>query len=67
MSFSRRRLLRNIGAGAIVGAAAPALRGFPLAPAMEAALWGNSAPAQPAPAAGSVLVEPVLLYRNENP
>src|SRR5713226_9709356 len=67
MSLSRRNLLRNIGAGAIVGAAAPALRGFPLAPAMEAALWGNSAPAQPASAAGSVVVEPVLLYRNENP
>jgi len=67
MSLSRRNLLRNIGAGAIVGAAAPALRGFPLAPAVEAALWGNSAPAQPARAAGSVLVEPVLLYRNENP
>ena len=67
MSISRRTLLRNIGAGAIVGAAAPALRGFPLAPAMEEALWGNSAPAQPEPAGGSVLVEPVLLYRNENP
>ena len=67
MSLSRRNLLRNIGAGAIVGAAAPALRGFPLAPAVEAALWGSSAPAQPARAAGSVLVEPVLLYRNENP
>ena len=36
---------------------APALRGFPLAPAMEAALWGNSAPAQPAHAAGAVVVE----------
>ncbi len=67
MPLSRRNLLRNIGAGAIVGAAAPALRGFPLAPATEAALWGNSAPAQPARAAGSVLVEPILLYRNENP
>ncbi len=67
MPLSRRNLLRNIGAGAIFGAAAPALRGFPLAPAMEAALWGNSAPARPARAAGSVLVEPVLLYRNENP
>src|SRR5229473_5402063 len=67
MSLSRRNLLRNIGAGAIVGAAAPVLRGFPLAPAMEAALWGNSAPARPARAAGSVVVEPVLLYRNENP
>jgi len=67
MPLSRRNLLRSIGAGAIVGAAAPALRGFPLAPATEAALWGNSAPPQPARAAGSVLVEPVLLYRNENP
>src|SRR5258708_17567261 len=67
MPLSRRNLLRNIGAGAIFAAAAPALRGFPLAPAMEAALWGNSAPARPARAAGSVLVEPVLLYRNENP
>src|SRR4029077_337878 len=67
MSLSRRNLLRNIGAGAIVGAAAPALRGFPLAPAVEAALWGNSAPAQPERAAGAVVVEPVLLYRNENP
>jgi histidinol-phosphate aminotransferase len=67
MSLSRRMLIRNIGAGAIVGAAAPALRGFPLSPATEAALWGNSAPAQPARAAGAVVVEPVLLYRNENP
>jgi len=67
MSISRRNLLRNIGAGAMVGAAAPALRGFPLAPALEAALWGNSAPAQPAHRAGGVVVEPVLLYRNENP
>jgi histidinol-phosphate aminotransferase len=67
MSLSRRNLLRSIGAGALVGAAAPALRGFPLAPAMEEALWGNSAPAQPARAAGTVAVEPVLLYRNENP
>src|SRR6266446_6082671 len=67
MPLSRRNLLRNIGAGAIFGAAAPALRGFPLAPATEEALWGNSPPARPARAAGSVLVEPVLLYRNENP
>ena len=64
MSLSRRNLLRNLGVGAVVGAAAPALRGFPLAPAMEEALWGNSAPM---PAAGGVTVEPVLLYRNENP
>jgi histidinol-phosphate aminotransferase len=62
MPLSRRNLLRNLGAGAIVGAAAPALRGLPLAPAMEAALWGNSSPEGVATAAG-----PVLLYRNENP
>src|ERR1700738_4730031 len=62
MSLSRRNLLRNLGAGAIFGAAAPALRGFPLAPAIEEALWGKSAPAGVASAA-----EPVLLYRNENP
>jgi histidinol-phosphate aminotransferase len=64
MSLSRRNLLRNLGGGAFVGAAAPALRALPLAAATEAALWGNSAPAR---AAGSVEVEPVLLYRNENP
>jgi histidinol-phosphate aminotransferase len=66
MSVSRRTLLRNIGVGAVVGAAVPALRGLALAPATEAALWGNSAPAVPR-AGGSVEVGPVLLYRNENP
>jgi histidinol-phosphate aminotransferase len=65
MSLSRRSLLRNLGAGAIVGAAAPVLRGFPLAPATEAALWGNSAPA-PQPGVATA-AEPILLYRNENP
>ncbi len=65
MSLSRRNLLRNLGAGAIVGAAAPALRAFPLAPATEAALWGNSAPA-PQPGAATA-ADPILLYRNENP
>jgi len=66
MSLSRRNLLRNLGAGAIFGAAAPALRGFPLAPGMEEALWGNSASA--AGLAGvATAAEPVLLYRNENP
>ena len=65
MSLSRRNLLRNLGAGAIVGAAAPALRAFPLASATEAALWGNSAPA-PQPR-GAIAAEPILLYRNENP
>src|SRR5258708_28102736 len=62
MPLSRRNLLRNLGAGAIVGVATPALRGFPLPPGMEEALWGNSAPEGVATAAG-----PVLLYRNENP
>jgi histidinol-phosphate aminotransferase len=65
MPLSRRNLLRNLSAGAIVGAVAPALRGFPLAPATEAALWGNSAPA-PRPGAAAA-AEPILLYRNENP
>ena len=62
MAISRRNFFRNLGAGAIAGVAAPALRALPLPPAMELALWGNSAPA-----AGSVEVQPVLLYRNENP
>lgn len=62
MSISRRNFFRNLGIGAVAGAAAPALRAFPLPPAMEEALWGNSVPA-----AGSVVVEPILLYRNENP
>jgi histidinol-phosphate aminotransferase len=66
MFISRRDLLRGFGTGAVVGAAAPALRGWPIAAATEAALWGNSVPAaedaQSAPAA-----DPVLLYRNENP
>src|SRR3984893_17232117 len=66
MSLSRRNLLRTLGAGAICGAAAPALRGFPLAPGMEEALGGTSAPA--AGLAGvATAAEPVLLYRNENP
>jgi histidinol-phosphate aminotransferase len=65
MPLSRRNLLRNLGAGAIVGAAAPALRGFSLAAATEAALWGNSAPAARPGVAHAA--EPILLYRNENP
>jgi histidinol-phosphate aminotransferase len=65
MSLSRRNLLRSLGVGAVVGAAAPALRGFPLAPATEAALWGNSAPA--ARPGVATAAEPILLYRNENP
>lgn len=66
MSISRRNLLRNIGVGAVVGVAAPALRGLPLAPATEAALWANSVSAAQ-PAAGATAAEPILLYRNENP
>jgi histidinol-phosphate aminotransferase len=61
MALSRRNLLWKLGAGAIAGAAAPALRAIPIASATELALWGNSA------AAGSPNTEPVLLYRNENP
>src|SRR4029077_13698862 len=65
MSISRRSLLRHIGAGAIVGAAAPALRAFPLSPTMETTLWGTSTPViQPGDAA---VADPILLYRNENP
>src|SRR5260370_949229 len=65
MALSRRNLLRNLGAGAIVGAAAPALRAFPLAPATEAALWGNAA-AAPQPGVATA-ADTILLYRNENP
>jgi histidinol-phosphate aminotransferase len=63
MFISRRNLLRSFGVGAAFGAAAPALRGFPLPPGTEAALWGNSAAALGANGAG----DPILLYRNENP
>jgi histidinol-phosphate aminotransferase len=56
MSVSRRKLLQQIGVGAVVGAAAPALRGFSLRSA------GEDQPARLATAA-----DPVLLYRNENP
>jgi histidinol-phosphate aminotransferase len=66
MSISRRKLLRNLGAGAIFGAAAPALRGLSLAPATEKGLWRNSALAEE-PAGGAGGAAPILLYRNENP
>ncbi len=66
MSISRRNLLRNLGASAIVGAAAPALRGLPLAPAMEEAVWGNPVKAE-YPTGGAAAPDPILLYRNENP
>ena len=62
MPTSRRNFFRNLGAGVLAGAAAPALRAFPLAPATELALWGNSIAAADATAA-----DPILLYRNENP
>jgi histidinol-phosphate aminotransferase len=66
LSISRRNLLRNLGASAIIGAAAPALRCLPLAPVTEAALWGNSVSAAQ-PAGGATAADPILLYRNENP
>ncbi len=66
MPISRRSLLRSLGVGAAVGAAAPALRALPISPATEAALWGNSAPAARADRVATA-AEPILLYRNENP
>jgi histidinol-phosphate aminotransferase len=54
MSVSRRKLLQQIGVGAMVGAAAPALRGFARMPANDAPRVATAA-------------DPVLLYRNENP
>jgi histidinol-phosphate aminotransferase len=62
MPASRRKFFRNLGAGVLAGAAAPALRAFPLGPATELALWGNSIAAAEGTAA-----DPILLYRNENP
>ena len=62
MPLSRRNFFRNLGVAAVAGAAAPTLRSMPLPAGLEETLWGNSAPA-----AGSVAVEPILLYRNENP
>src|SRR5258707_14495652 len=65
MSFSRRKLLRDLGVGALVDAAAPALRGFPLASATEAPRENFVGADQPARVATAA--DPVLLYRNENP
>ena len=62
MPISRRQFFRNLSAGAVAASAAPALRSFPLSPATELALWGNSAPPRSATAGN-----PILLYRNENP
>jgi histidinol-phosphate aminotransferase len=67
MPVSRRSFFRSFGAGALAGAAAPALRALPVAAATELALWGNSAAAaQPCRVTGTA-AEPILLYRNENP
>lgn len=57
MPISRRSFFRSLGAGT-AASAVPALRSFPLSPATELALWGNTPPT-----AGN----PILLYRNENP
>lgn len=65
MSVSRRKLLRDIGVGAIVGAAAPALRGFPATSATEVP-WANSVAADQLSRVATA-ADPVLLYRNENP
>jgi len=65
MSISRRNLLRNIGVGAVVGASAPALRGFPF-PRVTGALWKNSVSAAQ-PSSVATAADPILLYRNENP
>lgn len=54
MPVSRRKLLQQIGVGAMVGAAAPALRGFVRVSANDAPRVATAA-------------DPVLLYRNENP
>jgi histidinol-phosphate aminotransferase len=65
MSVSRRKLLRQIGVGAVVGAAVPAFRGFPFAAASEASRGDVVAADQPVRVATAA--DPVLLYRNENP
>ncbi|HXC46936.1 MAG TPA: histidinol-phosphate transaminase [Candidatus Sulfotelmatobacter sp.] len=65
MSLSRRKLLRQIGVGAVVGAAAPAFRGLSFAAATEASRGSVVAADQPIRVATAA--DPVLLYRNENP
>jgi len=65
MSISRRNLLRHIGAGSVVGAAASALHAFPLPPATEKS-WKNSVSAAQ-PSGAATPTNPVLPYRNENP
>jgi len=65
MSVSRRTLLRQIGVGAVVGAAAPTLRGFSHAAGPEVARESFAGADQPVRVATAA--DPVLLYRNENP
>jgi histidinol-phosphate aminotransferase len=65
MSISRRKLLRQIGMGAVAGAAAPALRGFPLGPASQVTRENPAVEEQPVRV--PTAADPVLLYRNENP
>jgi len=67
VSISRREFFSHLGAGAIAGTAVPALRALPVPPAMELALWGDSAPAAHEASGEARSGEPVLLYRNENP
>lgn len=68
MDISRRDLLRRLGTGSVVGAAAPMFGRLRLSASLEEELWGNSAPAAGTKAAGAAAVaEPILLYRNENP
>src|SRR5690349_8041519 len=65
MSVSRRKLLRQIGVGAVVGGAMPGLRGFSVSAAAEATREkferGDEA------VRVATAADPVLLYRNENP
>src|SRR2546429_9656653 len=66
MHISRRSLLRSLGTGAVVGPHTSPLRGCPIAPATEEALWRNSVPMSRLPD-GATAADPILLYRNENP
>jgi histidinol-phosphate aminotransferase len=66
VSISRRTLFRNLGAAAIAGVAAPALRGLPIA-AAELVLPGNTAPVPRLASTRSGVSEPILLNLNENP
>jgi histidinol-phosphate aminotransferase len=65
MSLSRRKLLRQIGVGAVVGAVAPAVRGFSQASAAEVPRGNFVDGDQPVRVATAA--DPILLYRNENP